>query len=80
MNDGYTDKSFLLACAMCFWVHGELLDTPSSCHGTGSNAAAFQTHKMTWSAGVHQLCSAFISLVSLCLLSPLLCLAHMQGW
>lgn len=44
------------------------------CQGTGS---AIQAHKMTWSTGVHQLCSAFISLVSLSQCFSLrLCLAH----
>lgn len=38
------------------------------------------TQEMIWSAGVLQLCSAFIPLVSICLLSLPLRLAHMQGW
>lgn len=34
-----------------------------------SSEQEVQTYKLTWSAGVHQLCSALISLVSLCFLS-----------
>lgn len=85
MNAEWTDKSVLLPRVLCCRLHRELLNNPmrnQKARLTEHEVMLLLSKHTKWLGfeGVHQLCSAFISLVSRCLLSLLLCLAHMQGW